>query len=409
MSVSDAGTPSPAPHGEAECFTPGAGKGSVPVSRPLAVCIVSHNGYGAISGRGGFIGGVERQTSLLAKWLAAGGHKVSFLTWDEGGPAEEMIDGVRVIKVCRKDAGLPGLRFFHPKWTSLNAALRKADAEVYYHNCGECVTGQIALWCRRHGRAFVFSAASNADCDPQLPELKSRRERVLYRCGLRRADRVITQTLTQQRDLKQHFGVSSEVVPMPCPGPDAAHYAPPRREARRVLWIGRICRVKRPDRLVELAAACPDIQFDMAGPVYEDDFSRDAARAAGALRNVTLHGAVPREKVGELYRQASLLCNTSDYEGFPNTFLEAWSHGLPVVSSFDPDGVIERHQLGLVAPDSTALAAGIRTLLDSPDDYERRSRQARRYYEENHTMESVLPRVETILAAAALQSGCPAA
>ena len=55
------------------------------MQKVLHICIVSHNGYGAISGGTiGFIGGVERQTSLLARWLVGRGHKVSFLTWDEG-------------------------------------------------------------------------------------------------------------------------------------------------------------------------------------------------------------------------------------------------------------------------------------------------------------------------------------
>ena len=34
-----------------------------------------------------------------------------------------------------------------------------------------------------------------------------------------------------------------------------------------------------------------------------------------------------------------MLLSTSDFEGFPNTFLEAWSVGLPIVSTFDPDTV----------------------------------------------------------------------
>lgn len=366
----------------------------------FSICIVSHNAYGAVSGgSSGFIGGVERQTSLLAKWLAARGHRVSFVTWDEGGPQEEEINGVRILKVCRRDAGLPGLRFFHPKWTGLNAALRKAAADVYYHNCGECVTGQMALWCRRHGRRFVFAAASDADCDPSLPELKSRRERILYRCGLRRADSVIAQTTTQQDRFRAHFGVSAEIIPMPCPGPDVAEYLPPNAASRRVLWIGRVCRVKRPDKLVEVAAMCPDVHFDLAGPVYDDDFSRAAVLAAEKLPNVSVHGPVPRDRVSELYRGASLLCNTSDYEGFPNTFLEAWSHGLPVVSSFDPDSVIQRQGLGITGSDAASLSSGIMELLSTETAYREASRRARAYYLSSHTTEAVLPKLENVLAA----------
>ena len=154
-----------------------------------SVCFVAHFAYGALAGgNGGHIGGVERQTSLMAKWLAARGHRVRLVTWDEGQKDGESIDGVQVFKLCRQNAGLPGLRFFRPRWSSLNAAMKRADADVYYHNCGEYVTGQVAMWCRRHGRKFVYSVASDPDCDVRLPEMHSLRERLLYRHGLFRTD-----------------------------------------------------------------------------------------------------------------------------------------------------------------------------------------------------------------------------
>lgn len=360
-----------------------------------SVCIVSHNGYGAISGgEGGFVGGVERQTSLLARWLAERGYAVTFLTWDEGGPSEEIISGVRVIKICREDAGFPGLRFFHPKWSGLIAALALADADVYYHNCGECVTGQMALWCRRNGKPLVFSLASDADCNPALPELHSGRERFLYRFGLRKADRRVAQTETQRESLVRHFGVDSEVIRMPAPGPD--HFLAPDPATTKVVWIGRVCRVKRPDRLVEIAKSCPDLRFEVAGPVYEDDYSLRVAAEADNLANVHMLGAVRRECVSALYRNASILCCTSDYEGFPNTFLEAWSHGLPVVSTVDPDGVITRHGLGRIAADAASLASEIRSLLADSTAYTIASRNAREYYLAHHAMEAVMPRFESL-------------
>ncbi|MEP0844843.1 MAG: glycosyltransferase, partial [Phycisphaerae bacterium] len=208
----------------------------------MRIAIVSHFSYGSLSGRavGRLVGGVEWQTSLTARWLAARGHDVSMLTWDEGGPAREVIDGVRVIKMCRQDAGLQGLRFFHPRWSSLLRALRAADAEVYYQNCGEYVTGQVAWWCRRNGRAFVYSVASDPDCDPALPEMKTLRERVLYRYGLRHADRLIVQTRRQQEMLRAGFGLESTWIPMPCAGPSDDEYlppAPPEAGRARVAWV----------------------------------------------------------------------------------------------------------------------------------------------------------------------------
>ncbi len=363
-----------------------------------SICIVSHNAYGAISGgHSGFIGGVEWQTSLTARWLAGRGYDVSLLTWDEGGDREEVIGGVRVIKVCRQKAGVPGLRFFHPKWTGLLKALRRADPDVCYHNCAECTTGQVALWCRQHKRRFVFCAANNEDCDKNMPELQTLRERILYRYGLRAADRRIVQT-DHQRDLLQRgFGLDATVIPMPCPAPPTnndgdVQWPPPKR----VLWVGRICSRKQPDRLLDLAEHCPDLTFDLVGPFYSDDYTQGVRERAERLRNVVVHGPVTREAIYAFYGRACCLCCTSDVEGFPNTFLEAWSQGLPVVSTYDPDDLIRKQELGYAAQSPAELEQLIRRLLSSETEFRKISANARRYFRETHAAEAVLPRFEQV-------------
>ncbi|MFH1755375.1 MAG: glycosyltransferase family 4 protein [Candidatus Latescibacterota bacterium] len=359
-------------------------------------CLVAHNAAGTMfGGHQGHIGGVERQTSLMARWLAARGYGVSVLTWDEGQADEEIVDGVRVIKMCSRDSGLPGLRFFHPRWTSLNRALQRADADVYYHNCAEYVTGQIALWCKHGGRKFVYSSASDLDCIPGLPDIKKWRVRVLYRYGLLHADRIVVQTRKQQSMLRDGFGLESTVLPMPCPGPSSTEYQapePPRYDSCRILWVGRICPETCPERLLEVAKLCPDVQLDVVGPVDDGKYAKDISDRTRTLPNLTLHGSMPRTRMSEFYKRAACLCCTSVIEGFPNTFLEAWSHGLPVVSTFDPDRLIAEHQLGVVAVDAAGLAAGIQRLIQSPDEWLQISARARCYYAENHTLDAVVPK-----------------
>ncbi len=372
----------------------------------LAVCIVAQFAYGAMTGgSSGHIGGVERQTSLMARWLARRGHRVSMVTWDEGQPDAIEIEGVRVFKLCRRDEGLPGLRFIHPRWTSLNGALGQANADVYYHNCGEYVTGQIALWCRLRGRRFVYSAASDADCDARLPVLTKVRERLLYRFGIRHADRVIVQTQTQRRMLREGFRRESMVIPMPCA--EAGDRAFTTRDgpppgASRVVWIGRICEVKRPDRFLDLAEALPELLFDLVGPDDGTEYARAAIARARHIPNVTVHGPATQDQLPAFYRQAACLCSTSVVEGFPNTYLEAWSHGLPVVTTFDPDGLVAEKGLGAVAAGVPGLARALRSLLGSADRWRTASANARKYYLENHAVERVMPLVEQILAAVAL-------
>ncbi len=369
------------------------------------ICLVAHFAYGAMAdGESGHIGGVERQTSLMARWFAAKGHRVSLLTWDEGQPDEMETDGVRIHKICRQRAGMWGLRFFHPRWTGLIRAMQAADADVYYQNCAEYVTGQVARWCRKHGRGFVYSVASDPDCDAALPELKHLRERVLYRYGLRHADSIIVQTAAQRDMLRSNFGLDSTVIPMPCPGPaeqDFRQPALPTDGPPHVLWLGRIAQVKRLDRLIEVAKLCPKVLFDVVGPVA-NDYDQAILRSAENAPNITLHGAAKRDQVGTFFRQAACLCCTSDYEGFPNTFLEAWSHGVPVVSPIDPDGLICAQGLGGVAEGAAGLASAIRSLFASPDTWGQASRNARDYYVRTHAVDSVMPQFERIFSESAL-------
>lgn len=376
------------------------------------ICFVAHNAYGAMAGgREGHVGGVERQTSLMGRWLAAGGYHVSVLTWDEGQEKESVIDGVRVIKMCRRDAGLQGLRFFHPRWFSLNRAMEMADADLYYQNCAEYVTGQVALWCRRQGRRFVFSVASDTDCDPRLPELRTLRERILYRYGVRRADCVLVQTRKQQRMLVDGFGVKSILMPMPCFGPtDMYAEATNARNASeyRVIWVGRISRVKRLDLLLDIAKAMPDIQFDVVGgPDTEESYAIDILERAKRLSNVVVHGSVERDRMPDMYSRASVLCCTSAYEGFPNTFLEAWSHGLPVVSTVDPDDLIAERNLGVTARNKDAMVAALTLLRDCPDRYREMKKNARGYYLENHAVDSVMCKFESLFRDIIAQSRRP--
>ncbi|MEW6334630.1 MAG: glycosyltransferase family 4 protein, partial [Thermodesulfobacteriota bacterium] len=288
-------------------------------------CLVAHKAAGEIfGGDRGHVGGVERQTSLMARWLAASGYRVSLLTLDVGQPDEVMTDGVRVIKMYSVQSGLRGLRFFHPRWTSLNRALQQANADLYYHNCAECTTGQIALWCRHHRRKFVYSVASDMDCTPGLPGLKEWRARLLFRYGLLHADRIVVQTRNQQKMLLAGLGRTSTLLPMPCPGPSSTEYRPPaapRPDARRILWVGRICPEKDPGRLLDVARICPEMDFDLVGPGDGSPYAEEICARAGTLPNLTLHGEVPRSGMPAVYRRASILCCTSVLEGFPNTFL----------------------------------------------------------------------------------------
>src|ERR1700704_6319830 len=81
------------------------------------------------------IGGAELQQSLVAKALVKRGLQVSMVVGDYGQADKACWSGVKTFKAYRLNAGIPVIRFFHPRWSKVWAALRRADADVYYISC----------------------------------------------------------------------------------------------------------------------------------------------------------------------------------------------------------------------------------------------------------------------------------
>jgi glycosyltransferase involved in cell wall biosynthesis len=361
------------------------------------ICLVAHYAYGAMSGgRTGHVGGVERQTTLTARWLANRGYDVSLLTWNEGQPWDSVIDGVRVISICRIDSGISGIRFFHPRMTGLFAALKRANADVYYQNCAEYVTGLVALWCRFNRRKFVFSSAHDFDCNAGHKALKKTYARLLYKYGLFHADRIIVQTEFQRELLKKTFALESVPLPMPCPGPSSEEFRDrsfPRGAS--VVWVGRAVPQKRVEWLLDIAERLPDINFEIAAAnIAESPYVNSVVERAKKLNNVKWLGPVAREHMPDLYRRALCLCSTSIREGFPNTFLEAWSHGTPLITTFDPDSLVQRHNMGRFVRSVDEAAAAIREVAGSPDLWNQMSRNVRAHYESTYMVDTAIARFE---------------
>jgi hypothetical protein len=139
---------------------------------------------------------------------------------------------IRAFKAFRPNAGIPVLRFIHPRWTGMWSALKRADADLYYTSCAGMQVGLIALFCWRHRRRFVFRAASDTDCDRSRLLLQYARDRWLYEQGLRRADAILVQSVSQQRNLAQSYGLQSRVAGMLVEAP-----LPTVERDIEVLWV----------------------------------------------------------------------------------------------------------------------------------------------------------------------------
>jgi glycosyltransferase involved in cell wall biosynthesis len=327
------------------------------------------------------MGGESVQQTLLARALARRGHLVSMVSADYGQRDGACWDGVRVWKAYRPHAGIPVLRFIHPRWSGIWSALRRADADVYYTSCAGMQVGLLALFCRRHGRRFVFRTASDSDCDASRLLVRFMRDRWLYAFGLRRADAILVQGEWQRQALARNYGLRGRVAGMLVEQPQ-----PVAARDIDVLWVGNIRPLKRPDRALELAGWLPQATLHMVGgPLPGEAALFDEVQWAACTHpNVSFHGGLPYHDANRLYDRARVLVNTSDVEGFPNSYLQAWIAGVPVVTLIDPDGVIAREGLGAAVTAPELLGEAVRHLLADPVAWRAASDRCRAYMARHH-------------------------
>ncbi len=335
-----------------------------------------------------FLGGESVQQTLLARALVRRGVDVRMIVSDCGQRDGAAWDSIRVFKAYRPDAGLPVLRFIHPRWTGLWSALARADADIYYTSCAGMQAGLLALFCKRHRRKFVFRCASDSDCDRSRLLVEFARDRWLYAYGLRHADAILVQSAEQADTLASSFGLKGRMAGMLVEPPAACAQV---RDID-VLWVSNIRHVKRPDRILELARIMPTVKFHMAGgPVSgEEPLFEDIAHRAASLSNVTFHGRLPYRETNDLYTRARVLVNTSVVEGFPNSYLQSWIRGVPVITLIDPDGVIADENLGVAAKHPVEIAGAVSHLLSDQSAWLAASDRCRQFMAREYGEDKVL-------------------
>lgn len=349
------------------------------VEATMKICIVGLDDYPQLAGLkdAKYVGGESVQHVLLARAWRDLGHEVSMVVHDHGQGRVTDVDGIRAVAPYGRDDGIPVLRFAHPRLTGMLSAMREVDADVYYQSPAGVATGITAWFCRRYGKRCIVRIASDLACIPGKQLIRYWRDRKIYEYGLRHADLIVAQSEQQRTLLKQNYGLKSEVLDMAVEMPSG----PQPQKDIDVLWVSNLRPVKRPEVLLELARRLPGVRFTLAGGALPgaDDYYRTVRDAASSIPNLAFPGAVPYNEVGTLFSRAKLFLNTSQIEGFPNTFLQAWVRGVPVVAFFDPDSLIEQRQLGHTASDFDDMIGAIQRLLRDDAERQRIGERARAY------------------------------
>lgn len=352
-----------------------------------SICFVAPNIYPVLVGDRNIqmAGGAEVQQSIMARVFAAAGYRVTVACMDLGQPEGIAADGITIHNTYRPSTGLPVLRFFHPHISLTWRALARADADIYYQRGCGLLTGVVAAFCRLHRRRFVFAGAHDQDFDFEMPKLKKTQDKILYRWGIRNADAVVVQN-TQQFQMASEWGLN--------PVPIGSCYQLPASAGVStkgyVLWVARFCSWKRPEIFIELARRLPQFRFRMVGGAGSESgeavFFEKIKLEGASVPNLEMAGFVPHADVEREFDGARVFVNTSEAEGFPNTFLQSWARGLPTVSFVRPALDEDGRTIGRGIRDMDMLAQEVSALMTDDKMWQVEGSCCRQYFESHHSV-----------------------
>jgi len=327
-------------------------------------------------------GGAERFQWLLARALTDTGWSVVVGVRDVVLPGHErVIDGVRFVGMQ------PGT--FVRSWSKF---LKTEKPDWFFWRGSDPLWGALLFIAKTKGVRGIFSAAFDTDVQPRIALFRRRHWWPLYAWGLSAADRIFVQHGAQFSDLGNNLKTKAKILPglVLIPG----KVKPRSERGNYIVWVAVLRYHKRPDLLIEIARATPELRYVVCGGRTTfgtpAEFSDKILSNLKSLPNVEYLGDVSHAQTLARIADAAALVSTSDQEGFPNVFLEAWSAGTPVISlRVDPDSIIQERGLGFVSGTVDRAVSDIRGLVASPELFDAISGRARKYVQEVHSAVAV--------------------
>ncbi len=363
----------------------------------LRLCVLVPSHWEAL------MGGSEYQAKVLIEFLLQH-HDVDVTYLTTLDKPDFRPTGYEIVRFSDRS----GIRRYGSFFDALRLyrALSRLKPDVIVQLVGCAHTGIAAFYAKRNGCRLVWRVTSDRSLVPETAvwwHAHRHLEKLFLNYGIRNAHTILAQTEQQRRLLADRFGRDDAVLVQ------NFHPTPPERDipapaGQRVVWIGNLNRAKNPAAFVRLAAKFagrPELKFTMIGEASVDPWAQRQVELIRAERNVEYLGKLSQDEVNAVLGRSTVLVNTSDFEGFSNTFIQAWLRRVPVASlRVDPDGLLSHGGLGSVAHGEEQLYQDVLRILDAPPAAHAEMGARCRAYAVTHHSESNIGAIARLLGAA---------
>jgi len=337
-------------------------------------------------------GGAELQIKYIAEYLHNKGFETHYVFLHK----EEIddVDNNIILHSIKKD--LLSEKLFG-KLCYYNKVLNKLNEikpDVIYHRNLSTFALPVVNYCKDYNCKSFLHLAHIQDVEFQSLFNKKIVANILDRYGKRKIltnfDRIIAQAKYQDELLKKNFNREADLVL-----PNIHPY--PKEEIRKdkkvkVLWIANFKSWKQPEKFIELAQACRNInaEFIMIGRDSNDERSKILKEKISKIDKLSYLGELPIQKVNQYLATSHIFVNTSISEGFPNTFIQSWMREVPVVSlHVDPDSVMSLNNIGFHSKNLKQLILDVKKLIDDSQLRTTMGKRAKSYAYKEYSLQNI--------------------
>lgn len=333
-------------------------------------------------------GGHTRIYQLARKLAEYPDYEVGCVVGDFGQPDIIEKDGVKLYK-APIDKPLSFLKVI--------SVLKKIQSDVFIDFIASPRLLLLYFVRKLSGAKYIFLTGSDTDVNGEYGKMENFLFFWVYLMGLKKADGIVCQLATHVDLLKKKYKLNSHLVLSPYF--DIFEVEPIKKEY--ILWVGRAADYKRPELFIDIVRRYPERKFVMIcnESSYDNGFMNFIRENSDRIKNLIFYNYVPYPQMADYYRKAQLLVNTSDFEGFPNTFIEAAMHYTPIFSlNTDPNGMLSEHECGqFFNGDFSALIDMLEETFTAKDRLKNMGKNAYRYAKKNHQLYHAVEKFDRII------------
>ncbi len=214
----------------------------------------------------------------------------------------------------------------------------------------------------------------------------------LLKYSIRGVDLAFHQNEYQKKSIKKNFNLLSYKMLSGNIKPIGFKAISKNKQKKSILWCANLGKHKRPEIFIDLARSMLDTDYNFILIGGHSDKSYESKLFKNIPNNLKITGQLSYENSLSYFNKASIFVNTSTLygDGFPNTFIQSWFRGIPVLSfNINPDQIIIKNNLGFVVNSIKDAKRKSIDLLTNVDLYKEISKNVLDYANKNHTIEKM--------------------